>query len=234
MKSRSTETPILVGSTNRGKIAEIRRALAELPVVLRTLDDFPLSGRAPETGATFAENARAKSLYYSRRTGFLTLAEDSGLEVESLGGAPGVRSARFAGPRATDEQNIRKLLGLLEGKPPARRRARFVCCMALSRRGRVLKTVTGRVRGTIAPVTKGEGGFGYDPVFGYAPLRRTFAELTADEKNRVSHRGRALRKLTAFLASHPSVLKDPAGGEEEEGGAPPPPTSRSRRPRSRP
>jgi len=226
-----TETPILVGSTNRGKVAEIRRALASLPVALRTLDDLAIRVRAPEAGSNFLENARAKSLFYSRRTDLLTLAEDSGLEVDGLGGAPGVRSARFAGPGATDERNIRKLLGLLKDMPPSKRRARFVCCMVLSRRGRVLKEVTGLVRGTISLEKRGKGGFGYDPVFWYAPLRRRFAELSAEDKNRISHRGRTLHKLAAYLASHPEVLAarpgraagTPARGE---GGTPPPVTSR--------
>ena len=224
MRSRSTETPLLIGSTNRGKLAEIRRALSGLPVTLLTLDDLAVQSRAPETGATFLENARAKSLFYSRRTDILTLAEDSGLEVDGLAGAPGVRSARFAGPGAGDERNIRKLLRLLKGMPPPKRRARFICCMALSSRGRLIKVVTGRVRGTIALEAKGGNGFGYDPVFRYAPLGRTFAELSARDKNRVSHRGRALRKLSAYLASRPSVLTGPP--EREEGGAPPPFTSR--------
>jgi XTP/dITP diphosphohydrolase len=230
LRSRSTETPILVGSTNRGKIAEIRRALAGLPVTLLGLDDLGIRSRAPETGTTFRENARAKSLFYSRRTDVLTLAEDSGLEVEGLAGAPGVRSARFAGPGAADARNIRKLLRSLAGLPPAGRRARFVCRIALSRNARVVKEFAGSVRGTILSEARGEGGFGYDPVFLYAPLRRTFAELSASEKNEVSHRGRALRRLAAFLASHPAVLGAPPG--REEGGAPPPVTSR--RPRSRP
>jgi XTP/dITP diphosphohydrolase len=201
-----TETRILAATTNRGKVAEMRAALAALPVVLLTLDALDLRGRAPETGTSFLENARAKSLFYSRKTGLLTLAEDSGLEVESLGGAPGIYSARFSGSAATDETNIRKLLRLMRDYPREKRKARFICCAALSRRGRVLKEITGRVHGFIALEKKGTLGFGYDPVFWYPPLRKHFGELEAADKNRISHRGRALKKLAGYLAAHPELL----------------------------
>lgn len=204
-----SETRILAATTNRGKAAEIRAALAGLPIVLVTLDELGIRARALETGTSFLENARAKSLFYSGKTDLLTLAEDSGLEVESLGGAPGIYSARFSGPAATDEANIRKLLRLMTGFPRAKRRARFVCCVVLSRRGRVLKEVTGRVRGFIALEKKGALGFGYDPVFWYQPLRRHFGELAATDKNRISHRGRALNKLAAYLTAHPEVPTAP-------------------------
>jgi len=224
-----TETRILAATTNRGKLAEIRAALAGLPVVLLTLDEIGVRARAPETGATFLDNARAKSLFYGAKTGLATLAEDSGLEVECLDGAPGVRSARFSGPAASDESNIRKLLRLMKDVPLEKRRARFVCCVVLSRGGRVLRAVTGRVRGFIAFEKSGKFGFGYDPVFWYPPLRRHFGELPAADKNRVSHRGRAFRRLAAALAAHPEILAD----ERREGGGDPPPLI-SRRLRSRP
>lgn len=204
-----TETRILVASSNRGKVAEIRAALAGLPIILLTLDDLAIRVRAPETGTSFMENARVKSLFYSRRADVLTLAEDSGLEVESLGGAPGVHSARFAGPGATDEKNIRKLLRSMRDMPRAKRRAAFVCCMVLSRKNRLLMEITGRVRGSIALEKMGTRGFGYDPVFWYPPLHKSFGELAAGDKNKISHRGRALKKLAGRLASHPEVWTEP-------------------------
>jgi XTP/dITP diphosphohydrolase len=198
-----SRAPLLLATTNAGKIREIRKALQGLPV-LGLADELPgLACR--ERGATFAANARGKSLFYSRRWPGLTLAEDSGLEVDALGGGPGVRSARFSSPAPSDEKNIRKVLRLLRAVPPAARGARFVCVMVLAREGRVVKEIRGEVRGRIGLEPRGRNGFGYDPIFYYPPLRRTFAELDPEAKNRVSHRGRALRKLIRFLAAHPGA-----------------------------
>ncbi|HYA48464.1 MAG TPA: RdgB/HAM1 family non-canonical purine NTP pyrophosphatase, partial [Burkholderiales bacterium] len=188
-------------TTNPGKVREMRKALRGLPLAVAGLADA-LPGLAfRERGATFAANARAKSLFYSRRWDGLTLAEDSGLEVDALGGAPGVRSARFSSPKPTDEKNNRKVLRLLRAVPPGRRGARFVCVMVLAKDGRVLQEIRGQVRGRIGVEGRGRNGFGYDPLFYYPRLRRTFAELGPAEKNGVSHRGRALRRLIRFLAA---------------------------------
>jgi XTP/dITP diphosphohydrolase len=154
-----------------------------------------------EQGKTFSENARAKALFYSRKWPGLTLAEDSGLEIKALGGAPGVLSARFSRPRASDAKNNRKILRLLGNGPASVRRARFICVMVLAREGRIIKEFRGQVSGRIGLAPRGASGFGYDPLFYYPPLRRTFAELPPDVKNTVSHRGRAVRKLRAFLES---------------------------------
>ncbi len=155
-----------------------------------------------ERGRTFTEIARAKSLFYGRRFDGLTLAEDSGLEVDALGGAPGIRSARFSAPRASDARNNETLLRLLRGVPARDRKARFVCAMALTRRGRVVKEIRGQARGRVAERPRGRSGFGYDPLFYYPPLGKTFAEIGPRRKNEVSHRGLALRKLRRFLASY--------------------------------
>ena len=190
---------LLVATTNAGKVREIRAALRDLPLAIVGLAEALPGVVYRERGRTFIENARGKARFYSRRTGLLTLAEDSGLEVQALNGRPGVRSARFAGSGASDAANNRKLLKLLAAAPRAERRARFVCTMALARDGRIIKEIQGEARGTIAPAPRGESGFGYDPLF-YAPrLRKTFAELAPEVKNRVSHRGRALGKLETFL-----------------------------------
>jgi XTP/dITP diphosphohydrolase len=192
--------PLLVASTNPGKIREVREFLSSLPLHILTLADFPGLGVSPEEGRTFEENARGKSLFYSRATGIQVMAEDSGLEIDKLGGAPGVYSARFSGEAATDESNIDKVLALLTGVPREERRARFVCCIALSLKERVLTEIRGTVEGLITEERRGASGFGYDPIFYYPPLDKTFAQMTPGEKNSVSHRGRALRQLRDFLA----------------------------------
>ena len=201
-----TERRLLLASSNPGKVCEIRRALEDLSLEVVGLDDV-LPGPPPaERGQTFSENARAKGLYYGRRWAGLVLADDSGLEIEALGGAPGVRSARFSAPRPTDAKNNLKVLRLLASVPPKSRAARFVCVMVLVRGGRVVGEFRGEVRGRIALEPRGPSGFGYDPIFYYPPLRKTFAELPAALKNDVSHRGRALRKLRTFLRTKGKAL----------------------------
>jgi XTP/dITP diphosphohydrolase len=195
----SPRTRLLVATTNRGKAREIVAAFRGLPYAIVTLEDMGIRDICPEDGTSFAENAILKSRFYSRRAGFLTLAEDSGLEVAALDGAPGVRSARFSGSGATAVKNNRKTLRLLRTCPWNKRRARFVCLLALARDGKILKVVRGIVRGTIAWEKRGDFGFGYDPIFYYHPLRKTFGQVPAAVKNTVSHRGRALAKMIAFL-----------------------------------
>ena len=191
---------ILAATTSRGKLREISAALAGLPLKILSLQDLEIDLSAPEEGQTFMDNAKQKGLFYSRLTSHLTLAEDSGLEVDHLGGAPGVYSARFAGPEADDARNVAKVLDLLRGVPEAEREARFVCCVVLCRGDDVLAEISGSVEGRIATEARGRGGFGYDPIFFYPPLGRTFAELKPEEKSSVSHRGRALRPVRDFLA----------------------------------
>jgi XTP/dITP diphosphohydrolase len=197
-----SESALLLATTNPGKVREIREALKGLPLKVLGLEDVLPGLTAREHGRSFLENARAKSLFYSRRWKGLTLAEDSGLEIDALGGAPGVRSARFSSPGPTDEKNNRKALRLLAAVPGKKRGARFVCVMVLAGEGRVIREIRGQVRGRIRTGPRGRNGFGYDPLFYYPPLRRTFAELGPEEKNAVSHRGRALRKLRTFLAAY--------------------------------
>jgi XTP/dITP diphosphohydrolase len=201
-----SRTALLLATSNRGKIREIRESLRDFPLTIRGLGETLPGLRHRERGRSFLENARAKSLSYSRKWKGLTLAEDSGLEIDALGGAPGVYSARFSRPRPTDEKNNRKVLRLLADVPECDRRARFVCVMVLAREGRVIKEFRGEVRGRIGREPRGSNGFGYDPLFYYPPLRKTFAELPRGVKNEISHRGRALRKLKAFLAASRSRL----------------------------
>ena len=207
---------LLLATTNAGKARELRHGLRDAAIRVVTLGDLGIRSGYPETGSTFAANARGKSLHYAALSGLPTLADDSGLEVGALGGAPGVFSARFSDPGATDLRNIRKVLRLMKSAPPEERGARFVCSMVLSHEGRVLKTTRGVVRGRIIDTPRGHGGFGYDPIFYYRPRGRTFGELSTAEKEPVSHRGRALAKMIAFLA-----------GREEKGR--PLPVGRGRR-----
>jgi XTP/dITP diphosphohydrolase len=193
---------LLLATTNRGKAREIKGYLKDLPLEIHSLQELGQHKSFAETGRTFEENARGKSLFYSTNWEGLTLAEDSGIEIESLGGEPGVLSARYSGERATDQKNNLKVLERMKGVPPEKRKARFVSCMILSKKGEVIEEIKELVEGIITLREKGSHGFGYDPLFYYPPLNKTFAELLPEEKNKVSHRGRALKKLKEFLLSY--------------------------------
>jgi XTP/dITP diphosphohydrolase len=184
---------LYAATSNRSKLREFLSAAPE------GIDIVGVRGLEPpeETGATFEENARLKAAYYSQRVEGLVFAEDSGLEVEALGGAPGVYSARFAGPHATEAENNRKLIESLQGI--ADRRARFVCVVALAERGEVLAVFRGEVSGEIVDQSRGDGGFGYDPHFYYPAFGATFAEVPLTRKLQVSHRNRAAHQLFAWL-----------------------------------
>jgi XTP/dITP diphosphohydrolase len=192
---------LVAATTNRGKIKEIALLLDSAPVTLLTLADFPVVEPPEETGKTFAENARLKALFYAAHTGELTVAEDSGLEVDALDGAPGVESARFGGADSTYPQKFALLYDALARKKMASpSAARFVCALALAKDGEVLFEARGTVEGEIAAEPRGTGGFGYDPIFFYPPYGCTLAEA-GDRKAAVSHRGEAFRKLRAYLRS---------------------------------
>jgi XTP/dITP diphosphohydrolase len=154
-----------------------------------------------ESYSTFAENSAGKAIFYSRFTRELAIADDSGLVVPALGGAPGVHSARYAGPNASDSDRVLKLLREMKGKVGDARHARFVCVLTLALQGRVLAVLSGAVDGVICEEPRGSGGFGYDPVFYFPQLGRTYAEISREQKNEYSHRGRAFRKLAAILSS---------------------------------
>jgi XTP/dITP diphosphohydrolase len=196
---------LFLASSNPGKLAEYRRLVTPsaslLQVDLALLPDFEALPAFEENFATFAENAAGKALHYSRLRDGLVFADDSGLVVPALGGAPGVQSARYAGPQSTNAQRIEKLLGEMRGKTGSERSAYFVCAIALAEQGRALAIVTDRVDGEILEAPRGSGGFGYDPVFYFPALRKTFAEIPAEEKNQHSHRGKAFRRLLAALSS---------------------------------
>lgn len=196
---------ILVATTNPGKVRELRAMLGD-EVEWKSLADFPGIEEVKEDGATFAENARKKAVGYAQATGLWTLADDSGLVVDALGGAPGVNSARFSGERAkgtdrktVDRRNMEKLLSLLQEVPMETRTARFVCCLCLASPEQVLIETQGTVEGLITSEPAGTGGFGYDPVFLVPQLGRTVAQLGDEEKNAVSHRGNAMRRLKPLL-----------------------------------
>ena len=152
-----------------------------------------------EDAPTFAENSAGKALHYSRFTGELLIADDSGLVVPALGGAPGVHSARYAGPGASDEDRVRKLLAEMQDKSGEDRQARFVCVLTLAQQGRALAVFSDSAEGVIAEAPRGTGGFGYDPVFYFPQLDKTYAEISREQKNEYSHRGRAFRKLLRYL-----------------------------------
>ena len=192
---------LLLATKNRGKVLEIRGLLglgALKNVEVLALIDLPNVQETREVGKTFSENARIKALHYAAAYRILCIADDSGLAVDALGGRPGVRSARYGGPNATDADNNTMLLDDL--KPyPRPWKAAFVCVAACALPGRVIAETTGRIAGEIVPVPQGYGGFGYDPVFLVEGTGKTMAELSTEEKNRISHRGQAIRQLISEL-----------------------------------
>lgn len=189
---------IVVGSRNSGKIREIQAVLADLPYCVTGLSDQTIPD-AEETGTTFQENAILKARYYCQHTGEYCLADDSGLEVDALNGAPGVYSARYAGEQASDEENNQKLLSALTAIPMQRRTARFRSVLALAGPDGSLMLAEGVCEGIVLFEARGTGGFGYDPLFLMQDQRKTLAEMTLAEKNLVSHRGNALRAFKQQL-----------------------------------
>lgn len=185
--------PLVIATRNPGKTAEIRDLLAGFPVEIKNLDDFGPLPVVEEDGKTFDDNAYKKASVTAKILGIPALADDSGLAVEALDGAPGVLSARYAGERATDDQRCAKLLKEITGK--ANRRAAFECVISIAVPSGPALTFEGRCEGLIAERPAGQNGFGYDPIFFYPPLKKTFAQLTREEKSRVSHRGRALSEM---------------------------------------
>ena len=191
---------LVVGTNNAGKIRELNELLTDLPVEIFGLSRFENVSDVEETGATFAENAILKANSYALQTGFWALSDDSGLEVEALGGAPGVFSARYAGENAGDEERIAKLLGELAATRDEARRAKFVCAMAVAdEKGEIKFLAEGICEGSIAQQPRGANGFGYDPIFVPDGYTETFGELSSTVKREISHRARAIQKIIRFL-----------------------------------
>ena len=201
---------LVLATRNRKKIVEIKRIAAGLPLIIDTLDDFPECPEVEEDGTTFEDNAVKKAVTIADCTGRPALADDSGLEVAALHGAPGIHSARYAGEHANDAENIAKLLW--EMRAVDNRAARFVCCIALAIPTDGVHVFPGAVEGRIGKEPRGAHGFGYDPVFYPSGSDRTFAEMDDDEKDAVSHRGQSLRALKYFLEERFSS-KGHAGGK---------------------
>ena len=192
---------LLLASSNAGKLREFRAMSAGREFEIDLLPRFLELPTFSEDAPTFAENAAGKALHYSRFAEDVVFADDSGLAVAALGGAPGVRSARYAGTNASDAERVTKLLSEMRGKTGSDRAARFICIIAAAHRGSMLAVVSDSAEGVIAEAPRGRAGFGYDPIFYFPALRRTFAELSGEEKNEVSHRGKAFRKLLDNMSS---------------------------------
>src|SRR5258706_875118 len=195
-----TDRSLVLATLNQGKLRELRELLAGWPFQLYSLTDFPNIDPVPETGGSFIENASLKAVGYAKQTGCLTLADDSGLEVDALGGAPGVLSARYAGESASDAERIDKLLLELSSNPVMKRSARFVSAVVIADgAGRILDISVGECNGRIDFAPRGSKGFGYDPIFVPSGYDKTFAELKTEIKNEISHRAHALLGAREFL-----------------------------------
>jgi XTP/dITP diphosphohydrolase len=206
-------TTLVLATTNAGKLREIRDVLAGLDIEVRALADYLPVAEPEETGRTFEENARAKALYYAAATGALVVAEDSGLEIDALDRVPGVHSARFGRDQAPAyPEKFALIYRMLEERHAPESPARFACALALARPGKIVFEARGTIEGRITAPPRGSGGFGYDPIFFYPPFGCTLAEVPADRKSAVSHRGHAFRKLRAFLEA--GVLRPPAAAIE--------------------
>lgn len=189
---------LLLATTNTGKIREIRHLLDGIDVQLVGLDEFPEIASPEETGRTFAENARLKAVYYSKASGLTAIAEDSGLEIDALGGAPGVESARYGGVKASYPDKFTLLYDAMAKSGSSDRTARFVCAVAVADGDAILFETRGTVEGRIADAPAGDGGFGYDPIFFYPPFGKTLAQAS-EQKSTVSHRGEAFRNVRRYL-----------------------------------
>ena len=188
---------LVIATRNLGKLEEFKGLMKDLPIEIKCLADFDEVEEPAETGRTFAANARMKAQYYAKKLGVPCIADDSGLEVQALDGAPGVRSARYAGEKATDAENNEKLLNIM--KFQVKRTCRFRCALAVALpNGKVLHEVDGICEGMLLHAPLGEGGFGYDPLFWSTELHKGMAEASIQEKNKISHRGKAIRKLVAL------------------------------------
>ena len=195
------QAELLIASQNPGKLNEMKLLLEGLPFRVLSPRDLGILTAPEETGSTFLENATLKALDYARRSGRLTVADDSGLSVDALDGGPGLYSSRFGGEGASDDDRNRTLLERLHGLPPERRGARFTSAVAAVRDGRVLFQAEEIVEGRIAEEPRGASGFGYDPIFFYPPFGKSFGEVSGSEKDRVSHRGKSFARLREFLRS---------------------------------
>jgi len=194
---------LVIATGNRNKQKELEEILKGLKVEILGIPDLKIHvPRVIEDGRTFRQNAIKKALIFSRYTSEIVLADDSGLEVAALDGKPGIRSSRFARAKAKDPENIAKLLRLMKNVPEKKRGANFVCVIAIARGGMLLDTVEGKCAGSIGFKLKGKNGFGYDPVFTPEGRRKTFAEMGASLKNKISHRARALKKARSILTEH--------------------------------
>jgi len=195
---------LLLATTNRHKLEEYRAIFSDLPFTLLSLYDVHLDIHVEETGTTFAENAALKARAYAQASGLLALADDSGLEIDALGGAPGVYSARFAGSETSYEERFRLILERLKGLPMEQRAARFRCSIAIAEPAGYCREVEGTIEGVIADSPRGDHGFGYDPIFLVPELGKTTAEIAPEHKNRISHRGRAAQQARVLLANWPA------------------------------
>jgi len=196
-------TELLIATRNPGKVREVESLLEEYHLKLRSLAEFSAACEVEETGATFAENAAIKAQAYAAQTGCWTLADDSGLEVDALDGAPGVHSARYGGAGASDAARVERLLEALSSTGDAGRRARFVCVIAIAdAKGKLVNRFIGSCEGRIAHAPRGTGGFGYDPVFVPEGYKQSFGELPSEVKQNISHRARALKAALPFLLEH--------------------------------
>jgi len=189
---------VLLATRNKGKVREIKKILGDLPVQLLNLNDFKIDIEIDETGTTFEENAVLKAAGYGKIAGILTMAEDSGLEVDALKGEPGVLSARYCSGEDGDRTNL--VLKNLKGVPSRKRTARFRCIVAIFEpKTKILKTCQGKMEGIITEAPRGENGFGYDPIFYLPKFKKTNAEISMEEKNKISHRGKAFRRAKKLL-----------------------------------
>jgi XTP/dITP diphosphohydrolase len=194
---------LLLATSNPHKLEEFRAIFSDLPLRLLTLNDLQLGNEVEETGTTFAENAELKARTYARASGMLTLADDSGLEIDALGGAPGVQSARYLGRETSYAERFRRILEQLKGLPMEQRTARFRCAIALAEPSGYTRIVDGVIEGVIAVSPRGKNGFGYDPIFYLLEFGKTLAELAPEHKNRISHRARAAQAARKLLENWP-------------------------------